>query len=357
MNCPKCGYSQEERLDCVKCGVVFSKYHALFTADSKKSVADSNSQDDQNQLSTLAELRQQIWEMNRRYNEIEFDKAERGRFRADLKNLEQKLQDNSTQITNQLSQLESQLEALANNPEQSQLRTDLKGLEQKVQDNQTQITNQFQQLESKLETLSNNPEQSQLRTDLKGLEQKVQENQTQITNQFQQLESKLETLSNNLEQNPFRTDLANLEQKLHDNQKGISEQLSRYEKQFEDRPSAQAQKHLLDAHLTPILNRLKTLETRFDSFSENSLSEAYQQTLEVLNKLDKRILETENKISDIEKTVEDIKGRTGALQLQFNEYLIKRNGEPKTLKEEDIRAIRDNLDELRNLFSTLGQKS
>ncbi len=116
--CPKCGYEQEERLDCLKCGIVFSKFIA-FHAPDKTSRADSA---EINQAApplpedTLAfdasEVRRQIRELSRRFNEVEFERVERSQLRSDLRALERK-------SLSELEQLNSRLEILerlANEP-------------------------------------------------------------------------------------------------------------------------------------------------------------------------------------------------------------------------------------------------
>src|SRR5512137_1822659 len=80
--CPKCGYEQEERLDCLKCGIVFSKFHALHVADKVPQAEipevpplppmlseDPSSFD-------LAELRQQVRDLGRQFTAVEFERVE-----------------------------------------------------------------------------------------------------------------------------------------------------------------------------------------------------------------------------------------------------------------------------------------
>lgn len=117
MICPKCGYSQEERLDCRKCGVVFSKYYALHTparvvvSEAPEPVQPSTP-DVENLPAEIADLRQNFKELNRRFNEVEFERAERTRLRGEIRTLDQKLRDNLEQALERLNALEQR----ANNP-------------------------------------------------------------------------------------------------------------------------------------------------------------------------------------------------------------------------------------------------
>lgn len=100
MICPKCGYSQEERLDCKKCGVVFSKYYALHPE-----AAQTSTQNDEAPAATavaasndlhpreIEEFREHLKDLNRVFNEFEFERAERNRIRGEIKVLDQKIQD------------------------------------------------------------------------------------------------------------------------------------------------------------------------------------------------------------------------------------------------------------------------
>jgi hypothetical protein len=108
MNCPKCGFTQEKRLDCKKCGIVFSKYYALFPtghfADSAP-VEPPKAQEISRQdiQATLSELQAQVQLLSNRFSQVEFEKAERSQLRLDLKNLERQLFEN-------LERMESRLE-------------------------------------------------------------------------------------------------------------------------------------------------------------------------------------------------------------------------------------------------------
>jgi len=104
VNCPKCGFEQEERLDCRKCGVVFSKYLALQTE-----AAPAHLQGENGGSIEIQELRQSIRDISRRFSEVEFERVERGQIKGELKVLDKKFQTSSDQLSLRLAELEKLL--------------------------------------------------------------------------------------------------------------------------------------------------------------------------------------------------------------------------------------------------------
>jgi chromosome segregation ATPase len=107
MICPKCGFEQEERLDCKECGVIFSKYNALF-----QSSEESDSMNEENQgLNEVHELQIQVRELSSRLIEAEFEKAERKKLRSDLKDLSDQTQSDQIQLKTRLQKIEDNMES------------------------------------------------------------------------------------------------------------------------------------------------------------------------------------------------------------------------------------------------------
>ena len=98
LKCPKCGHLQEERPDCVRCGIIFSKYYALYPPDSgghqegQDAMLSSYQAAPEALAGELSEVRQTLRDVMRRLNEVEFERAERSLLRGDFKTLEQRLQ-------------------------------------------------------------------------------------------------------------------------------------------------------------------------------------------------------------------------------------------------------------------------
>ncbi len=116
MICPKCGFEQEERLDCRKCGVVFSKFYALHAAgkaanaEAAEAVPTQQAGPEEVPSFELSEVRQHLKELSQKVGEIEFDRAERARMRSEIKALDQKLQESIKNLSEGLTQLEERLE-------------------------------------------------------------------------------------------------------------------------------------------------------------------------------------------------------------------------------------------------------
>ena len=105
MICPKCGFEQEERLDCRECGVIFSKYHALFqSTDNQDEDIDSPSA-----VNEIQELQIQMRDLTSRLIDAEFEKAERKKLRSDLRDLEDLLQSEKAGTEARLRQIEEKL--------------------------------------------------------------------------------------------------------------------------------------------------------------------------------------------------------------------------------------------------------
>jgi chromosome segregation ATPase len=112
VNCPKCGYVQEERLDCRKCGVVFSKYYALHSqdtpphADSREASSPPPHTSTESYLPDLVEMRQSLKDIGRRLNETDFERAERNRLSGEVRALDQRIQELQAQLAASVEGLE-----------------------------------------------------------------------------------------------------------------------------------------------------------------------------------------------------------------------------------------------------------
>jgi chromosome segregation ATPase len=107
MNCPKCGFLQEMRNDCKKCGVVFSKYHALFPSGKTgegipAEVVNTQELSGQSFRMMIEELQEQVRTLSTRCSQVEFEKAERTQLRQDLKNIERQLVENFERLESQM---------------------------------------------------------------------------------------------------------------------------------------------------------------------------------------------------------------------------------------------------------------
>jgi len=135
MICPKCGFEQEERLDCRECGVIFSKYNALFqSTDGQNESGDSASA-----INEIQELQIQMRELSSRLIDAEFEKAERKKLRSDLRDLEDLLQSEKTGTETRLRQIEEKLASQSEGPG-VKIQRDLQGKLSKIDEIEQKTT-------------------------------------------------------------------------------------------------------------------------------------------------------------------------------------------------------------------------
>jgi chromosome segregation ATPase len=115
VNCPKCGFAQEERADCLKCGVVFAKYYALYPLDSATPVELTEIPEVPPAVAVdppsaeLDELHRIVLDLSRRFNELDFERIERSRQRNEIRALEQKVEAQLALMTRSLADQEQKI--------------------------------------------------------------------------------------------------------------------------------------------------------------------------------------------------------------------------------------------------------
>ncbi len=117
MKCPKCGHSQEERQDCLRCGIVFAKYYAMYPqgrdmpVEIQEPMVTSHAVPADPLLVEVSELRQGVREIASRLSDVEFDRAERSLLRGEVKSAEQRLTDLVEDVRDRLQALEDRMPA------------------------------------------------------------------------------------------------------------------------------------------------------------------------------------------------------------------------------------------------------
>ena len=150
MKCPKCGHSQEERQDCVRCGIVFAKYYAMYPLDrdmppeGQEAMVSSHAVPADTLSAEISELRQGVREIASRLSDVEFERAERSLLRGELKSVE-------LGVAELADDLRSRLLALENRPPDPDPAQMSQGLSGTALDD---LAGRFEQIEEQLQGLA-----------------------------------------------------------------------------------------------------------------------------------------------------------------------------------------------------------
>jgi hypothetical protein len=294
MNCPKCGYAQEKRLDCKKCGIVFSKYYAMYppahSADAA-AAANSNSPDPSGQdvRAALTQIQSQIQVFSGRFAEVEFEKAERGQLRIDLKNLERQIRESIARMESRLMQTEKSLQnpPAPPTPPPQQPMPDTKLMA---------VTEKLERMEEKLGSFDFATQS------IVSLGEKNEANSRQV----EEIKGQLTALQSETKE-----------------AKGAPELISQAQKQVSD----------LQNQFTTLQNEVKEVKS----------------APELVSQAQKQVSDLQNQLTALQNEVKDIRVALDQVSQAQKEQ------EPRTPIEQDVHIIRKNMDELRQFLSSFSK--
>lgn len=331
MICPKCGFEQDDRLDCRKCGIVFSKYWAMQSESPAPVVQPIHPPAEIEPAVELSELRQTVRDLGRRFSEVEFERLERGQLRGEVKGLDKKFQGGFDQLSLRLEELEK----LISNPQVPPALPDgtriLEVQKELIEANVDPLAARMTNLESKLEHLENEllslrnsigPEISHLlETAHEKLSGKIDGLDERL--QVKEMESFMQGGSGNVHaMDRFESRLADIENKMP-----LSQAVSSGEE------SAAAQKELQD-HLRSLSDEVA----------------AAKSSIEKLPGLQQEIAEVQSEFGKIRFQLQDFEGRLSrpsapAVDSSVHDRL-----------ELDIRSIRENMQEIREFITRIASR-
>ena len=183
MICPKCGFEQEERLDCKECGIVFSKYNALFSS----SESPDASEEEVLMKNEINNLYMQVRELGSRLMDVEFEKAERKQIRVDLKDMKNQIHQNQAEMNAHMQQIEEKLESLPKEsasqitPEVLENLPKSDEIEKKASELKDSLNNTNEQLTDLWETTGQNSSQiTELRDQIAYLRNEIHETKSRM---------------------------------------------------------------------------------------------------------------------------------------------------------------------------------
>jgi chromosome segregation ATPase len=359
--CPKCGYRQEERLDCMKCGIVFSKYLAL--RSSGKAPQPEGFEDnalrmaEESAVMDLNEPRQSLAELQRLGNAIEFERLERSRMSSDVKQLERKLSAHYEDLAARMSGLEMQAPAAPPVP-QSAAPDDLAEFKRDLLELHFEpLARRLDEIEQRIDSA---PKEPATRTDPRILEV-LRRFEVRVT----ELEAKASRLSS--DGNGGRDLYANLERVLGEANHQLAELRQSLTQVRDDQAAGmaavraeletQAQKDTEEGshrarRLDELTEDLKRVNLRCESFSEG-IAQIEDRTRGVLaqNPL------LEDKIEALRSEAQTWRQEVGQIREILEELSTPQPEEPRPLLDEEVHAIRENFDQLLHYIGSLAKKS
>jgi chromosome segregation ATPase len=356
VNCPKCGYSQEERSDCKRCGIVFAKYFAIYKAadlpETHAPVAADNG------AAEMAEMQRVLRDLAKRYGEIEFERAERQRLREDIREIEHRQREESVGLSARISEVEKALNAVLDATRL--VPEEVEQIKRSVWERLDPVLKKIDQIESRLDALAREPKNDPKLMDVLGkLEQRVADSEAIAARAA--AESKTSGSA---------TDLAEMRAALQ----AVSLRYSEI---------ADLKKN----HLV-LLNKLETLQREFEAAKNNgnkvvvdkiremeievpALRAEVRQMLKHLEALDAaaqssadEVTPMNEEIDAIMKAVTDLGAEVALLRAelsQVEEHLapppIEAEPDPVAPLEADVRAIRNDMKEILSFIYSLGPQA
>ena len=345
MNCPKCGHEQEERLDCKKCGVVFTKYYALFPQQGATAqLADTT------EVMELAEISRLIRDLSRRFNEFEFERAERTRLRGDLRVLDQKVESGLKELGDKIAALQQQDTSPFAPP--TEMRAEREAFDQTLAPLQSRLQHLEAQLEAALDEKSRGPDtfeiQRTMDARLTSMDGRISNLQAQAA-QAPVVDSRVDFENIAKELAELNTAIQNVRARLAN----MDDRVSNLQAQSEQTRGVDADPDKFAKELAGMQTSLQNVTVRYSEIGELKKNHLVLSNSVDAILRDLALLKDDSSRGGSKKFAEFEKEVT-ALRAEVRQMLKDRQDLPPL--EVDVHSIRENLEEIRRFMSSLSQK-